>query len=295
MNKIKKIFFLSLLFFSLTFSDEIIDNFFIQVKKLKESAKNFRIETIESKISGEIKFSEQSYTLAKILFQKNLPQNLKIDGYMRCKFSPESDKLELDYLYIYLNSDIDSWIISQVKNDIQIIIPSLGVIIKDKKENLKNFEKSQDTNSQKNFLPVNFLDLLLTNLIENEDTIKSKIEFKEERKRDNLKTFVYDMQIPEGVVNLEILDNFYTLRRIEIINNKEKTNIIIDYPAPEKEIKIYSYLPNSIELKIEKDKNIVNFCLSDIKYNKLFSENDFKIKEMSVLEMISLFFLKAIK
>ncbi|MCM8785229.1 MAG: hypothetical protein NC827_05230 [Candidatus Omnitrophica bacterium] len=299
MNKLKKVIFISLIYFSLIFSDEIIENFFIQVRKLKDTVKNFRIETIESKILGEIKFSEQSYNLIKDpfqnLFQKNLPKNLKIDGYIRGKFSPESDKLEFEYLYVYLSSEIDNFIISQIKNDIQILIPSLGIIIKDKKENFKNFEKKQEINSEKNFLPVNFLEQLFSFLMEKEDEIKSNLEFKEEKKRDNLKTFVYGLRVPEGVVNFEILENFYTLSSIEIFNNKENTTLILNYPIPEKEIKVTAYLPSSIEIKSQKDKNITNLYLTNIKYNRLFSENDFKIKEINFLEMINLIFLKAIK
>ncbi|MCM8833050.1 MAG: hypothetical protein NC816_03915 [Candidatus Omnitrophica bacterium] len=297
MGKFKKLIFLWGIFFSLIFSDEIIDNFFSQIKKLKDITKNFKIETIESKISAEIIFSDGSYNLIKIpfqkIFQKTLPKDLKIDGYLRGKFYPNS--LEFEYFYIFLSSEIDNFIISQTKNDIQILIPSLGIIVKDKNENLRKFDKQKEINLEKNILPINFIEILFSSLIEKEEEIKSKFDFLEERKRENLKTFAYSYPFQEGILNFEIFDNFYSFSKIEIINNKEKTKVIFNYPIPEKEIKIYSYLPSSIEIKSEKDKNIVNLNLTEIKYNKLFSEDDFKIKEMSFLEIIGSIFLKAVK
>jgi len=302
MKKLKNLLFLWLIFFSLCFSDEIIDQFFSQIKNLKVKSQSIRIETIESKISGEITFSDESYNLLIIPFQKifskTLPKSLKIDGYMKGKFSPESDKLEFEYLYIYLSNEIDNFVYSQIKDKIQILIPSLGIILKDTKENIKNLIKTQqekDGNPQNNFLPVNFLGALFSYLEEKEDEIKSNIQFSKEGEREKTKTYSYNYPFSDGNINVEIFDKFYTFSSIEILNNKEKTDIIMIYPFPEKEVKIYSYLPETIKIKSLKDKNTVIINLTDIKYNKLFSESDFKIKEMTFPELLGSIYLKTLK
>jgi len=302
MKKLKNLLFMWLIFFSLCFSDEIIDQFFSQIKNLKVKSQSIRIETIESKISGEITFSDESYNLLKISFQKifskTLPKSLKIDGYMKGKFSPESDKLEFEYLYIYLSNEIDNFVYSQIKDKIQILIPSLGIILKDTKENIKNLIKIQqekDGNPQNNFLPVNFLGALFSYLEEKEDEIKSNIQFSKEGEREKTKTYSYNYPFSDGNINVEIFDKFYTFSSIEILNNKEKTDIIMIYPFPEKEVKIYSYLPETIKIKSLKDKNTVIINLTDIKYNKLFSESDFKIKEMTFPELLGSIYLKTLK
>lgn len=302
MKKLKNLLFMWLIFFSLCFSDEIIDQFFSQIKNLKVKSQSIRIETIESKISGEITFSDESYNLLKIPFQKifskTLPKSLKIDGYMKGKFSPESDKLEFEYLYIYLSNEIDNFVYSQIKDKIQILIPSLGIILKDTKENIKNLIKIQqekDGNPQNNFLPVNFLGALFSYLEEKEDEIKSNIQFSKEGEREKTKTYSYNYPFSDGNINVEIFDKFYTFSSIEILNNKEKTDIIMIYPFPEKEVKIYSYLPETIKIKSLKDKNTVIINLTDIKYNKLFSESDFKIKEMTFPELLGSIYLKTLK
>jgi hypothetical protein len=302
MKKLKNLLFLWLIFFSLCFSDEIIDQFFSQIKNLKVKSQSIRIETIESKISGEITFSDESYNLLIIPFQKifskTLPKSLKIDGYMKGKFSPESDKLEFEYLYIYLSNEIDHFVYSQIKDKIQILIPSLGIILKDTKENIKNLIKIQqekDGNPQNNFLPVNFLGALFSYLEEKEDEIKSNIQFSKEGEREKTKTYSYNYPFSDGNINVEIFDKFYTFSSIEILNNKEKTDIIMIYPFPEKEVKIYSYLPETIKIKSLKDKNTVIINLTDIKYNKLFSESDFKIKEMTFPELLGSIYLKTLK
>jgi hypothetical protein len=302
MKKLKNLLFLWLIFFSLCFSDEIIDQFFSQIKNLKVKSQSIRIETIESKISGEITFSDESYNLLIIPFQKifskTLPKSLKIDGYMKGKFSPESDKLEFEYLYIYLSNEIDNFVYSQIKDKIQILIPSLGIILKDTKENIKNLIKTQqekDGNPQNNFLPVNFLGALFSYLEEKEDEIKSNIQFSKEGEREKTKTYSYNYPFSDGNINVEIFDKFYTFSSIEILNNKEKTDIIMIYPFPEKEVNIYSYLPETIKIKSLKDKNTVIINLTDIKYNKLFSESDFKIKEMTFPELLGSIYLKTLK
>ena len=302
MKKLKNLLFMWLIFFSLCFSDEIIDQFFSQIKNLKVKSQSIRIETIESKISGEITFSDESYNLLIIPFQKifskTLPKSLKIDGYMKGKFSPESDKLEFEYLYIYLSNEIDNFVYSQIKDKIQILIPSLGIILKDTKENIKNLIKIQqekDGNPQNNFLPVNFLGALFSYLEEKEDEIKSNIQFSKEGEREKTKTYSYNYPFSDGNINVEIFDKFYTFSSIEILNNKEKTDIIMIYPFPEKEVKIYSYLPETIKIKSLKDKNTVIINLTDIKYNKLFSESDFKIKEMTFPELLGSIYLKTLK
>jgi hypothetical protein len=302
MKKLKNLLFMWLIFFSLCFSDEIIDQFFSQIKNLKVKSQSIRIETIESKISGEITFSDESYNLLIIPFQKifskTLPKSLKIDGYMKGKFSPESDKLEFEYLYIYLSNEIDNFVYSQIKDKIQILIPSLGIILKDTKENIKNLIKTQqekDGNPQNNFLPVNFLGALFSYLEEKEDEIKSNIQFSKEGEREKTKTYSYNYPFSDGNINVEIFDKFYTFSSIEILNNKEKTDIIMIYPFPEKEVKIYSYLPETIKIKSLKDKNTVIINLTDIKYNKLFSESDFKIKEMTFPELLGSIYLKTLK
>ncbi|MCM8804670.1 MAG: hypothetical protein NC833_05410, partial [Candidatus Omnitrophica bacterium] len=84
-----KYIFVFFIFSSFCFSDEVIENFFNQLKNLKEKAQFLRIETIEGKIKGEIYFSDQSFKNLKApfskIFQKELPQNLKINGYLRGK------------------------------------------------------------------------------------------------------------------------------------------------------------------------------------------------------------------
>lgn len=298
MNRLKNLFLLWLISFSLCFSDEIIDNFFSQIKNLKEKSQSLRIESIENKISGDINFSDESYNLIKIpfqkIFQKSLPKSLKIDGYMRGKFSPESNKLEFEYLYIYLSTEIDNFVFSQIKNNIQILIPSIG-IIKDTKENLEKLQQKKENDSNKNFLPINFIDSIFFYLTEKEYEIKTKIQFIKEGEREGIKTYTYKYPYQDGIINIEIFDKFYNISKVEIINEKEKVNLILNYPVPEKEGKIYLYLPNSIKIKSQKDKNIVSLNLTDIKYNKLYGEDEFKIKEMTFPEMIGSIYLKSIK
>jgi hypothetical protein len=301
MNNLKNLFLFWLTFFSLCFSDEIVDQFFSRIRDLKEKSKSIRIETIENKITGEINLSEESYNIIKIpfqkIFQKTLPKSLKIDGYIRGKFSPESDKLEFEYLYIYLSTEIDNFVYSQIKDKIQLLIPSLGIILKDSKENIENLRKTQekDKNPQNGFIPVNFLEALFSYLTENENEIKSKIQFLREGEREKTKTYIYNYQVPDANINVEIFDKFYTLSSIEILNTKEKTDIVLNYPYPEKDMKIYLYLPESIRIRNEKNKNIVIINLTDIKYNKLFSESDFKIKEITFPELLGSIYLKTLK
>jgi hypothetical protein len=254
-----KLFFIFLIFSSFCFSDEVMDNFFNQLKNLKDKAQFLRIETIEGKINGEIIFSDE--TLRKLknpfykIFQKDLPQTIKINGYLRGKVSPESEKFEFDYLYIYIFSDVESFVFSQVKNDVQMLIPSLGIIMKDKKENIDNFLKSQKpADMNKGPLPVNFFSSFFEYLILKENEIKEKIKFEKEGKRDNLKTFIYNYPYQDGNINIEIFDKFWTFSKVKIIT-KDKTELILSYSIPEKEIKVSNFLPISVILNAEKDKN----------------------------------------
>ncbi|MCM8804955.1 MAG: hypothetical protein NC833_06845, partial [Candidatus Omnitrophica bacterium] len=253
------------------------------------------------KIKGEIYFSDQSFKNLKApfskIFQKELPQNLKINGYLRGKTSAESEKFEFDYLYIYIFSDIDSIIFSQVKNDVEMLLPSLGIIMKDKKENVNNLIKSQKTKDielKYSPLPINFFSYFFEYLISKENEIKEKIKFEREGKRENFKTYIYNYPYDNGNINIEILDKFYTFSKIKIIG-KDKTELTLNYSIPEKEVKVSIFLPNSITLNTEKDKNKLFLDFLDIQYNKLFSENDFKIKEMNFPETITSIYMKILK
>lgn len=278
---------------------EIINNFFSQLNNLKEKAKDFKIESFEGMIKGEISFSESSFKMIKDTFkkafEKEIPQNLKFNGNFRGKFSKDKDILELEYLYIFVSSDIDNFVFSQVKNDIQFLIPSLGVIVKDKKESIEKISQKEKEDTSKNLVPVNFLWFLFEYLITKQDEIKSNLIYLREGKRNGLKTFVYTLNIPEGKVEIEILENFYTFNKMRIINEKEKSDIILNYPIPAKEIEIISFLPESIEIKSRKDENILNIKLEQIKFNKLFTPSDFKIKELSLSEFLLNLFIKASK
>ncbi len=293
-----KLFFIFMFFHTFCFSDEVIDNFFSQLKNLKEKAQFLRIETIESKINGEIYFSDETYKTLKTpfykIFQKELPKNLKINGYLRGKVSPESEKFEFDYLYLYIFSDVESIVFSQIKKDVCMLVPSLGIIMKDKKENIENIIKSrktEDLEMKLGPLPVNFFSYFFEYLISKENEIKEKIKFEKEGRKDNFKTYIYNYPYKDGNINIEILDKFYTFGRVKI-TGKDKTELNLIYSIPEKEIKVSTFLPISVILNTEKDKNKLYLSFSDIQYNKLFSENDFKIKEMNFPEMISSVYLK---
>jgi len=294
-----KLFFIFLIFSSFCFSDEVMDNFFNQLKNLKDKAQFLRIETIESKINGELIFSDETLKILKNpfykIFQKDLPQCIKINGYLRGKVSSESEKFEFDYLYIYIFSDIESFVFSQIKNDVQMLIPSLGIIMKDKKENIDNLIKSQKpADMNKGPLPVNFFSSFFEYLILKENEIKEKIKFEKEGKRDNLKTFIYNYPYQDGNINIEIFDKFWTFSKVKIIG-KDKTELILNYSIPEKEVKVSNFLPNSVILNGEKDKNKISLNFSDINYNKLFSESDFKIKEMNFPEVIASIYMKILR
>ena len=298
MLKFKTIF-IFLIFAFLCFSDEVVNNFFDQLKNLKEKAQFLRIETIESKINGELIFSDETLRILQNpfykIFQKSLPQCLKINGYFRGKVSPESEKFEFDYLYIYIFTDIESFVFSQIKNDVQMLIPSLGIIMNDKKENIDNFIKSQKSQGiNKGILPINFLSFFFEYLTLKESEIKEKIKFEKESKRDNLKTFIYNYPYKNGNINIEIFDKFWTFSKVKVIG-KDKTELILTYSVPEKEIKVSNFLPNSIILNAEKDKNRVSLNFFDINYNRLFSESDFKIKEMNFTEMVTSIYMKILK
>lgn len=289
------------IFISFAFGDEVIDNFFNQLKSLKERAQFLRIESIEGKINGELSFSEESLKVLKEpfykIFQKQLPQSIKINGYLRGKVSPESEKFEFDYLYIYIFSDVESFVFSQVKDDMEMLIPSLGIIMKDNKNNIKNLIKSQNKekiDEMKSPLPVNFFSYFFEYLLSKENEIKEKLKFEKESNRENLKTYIYGLPYEDGNVEIEIFDKFYTFSRVNIFG-KDKTELILFYSKPEKEIKVSSFLPELITLKSEKDKNRVVLNFTDIKYNKLFSENDFKIKEMNFPEMVTSIYMKILK
>jgi len=298
MLKFKTIF-IFLIFAFLCFSDEVVNNFFDQLKNLKEKAQFLRIETIESKINGELIFSDETLRILQNpfykIFQKSLPQCLKINGYFRGKVSSESEKFEFDYLYIYIFTDIESFVFSQIKNDVQMLIPSLGIIMNDKKENIDNFIKSQKSQGiNKGILPINFLSFFFEYLTLKESEIKEKIKFEKESKRDNLKTFIYNYPYKNGNINIEIFDKFWTFSKVKVIG-KDKTELILIYSVPEKEIKVSNFLPNSIILNAEKDKNRVSLNFFDINYNRLFSESDFKIKEMNFTEMVTSIYMKILK
>ncbi len=287
---------------SICFSDEIIDNFFNQLKSLKEKAQFLRIETIETKISGEINFSDETFNTLKIplqkIFQKEISKDLKLNGYFRGKISSESEKFEFSHLYIYIFSDLESLVFSQVGNDIQILVPSLGVILKDKKQNVENFinsQKTEELNTKSGPLPVNFLSSFFEYLATKEEKIKEKIKFEKESKREGIKVLIYNYPIEGGNIIIEIFDKLYTFSQVKIVNNKEKVELTLYYSIPEKEIKVSSYLPEVITFKSEKDKNKLILNFSDIQYNKLFSENDFRIKEMNFPELITSIYMKILK
>ncbi|MCM8818909.1 MAG: hypothetical protein NC915_05495 [Candidatus Omnitrophica bacterium] len=301
MEKVKFLF-IFLIIATMCFPDEVIDKFFNQLKDLKEKAQFLRIETIESKIYGELNFSENTFKNLKDpfykIFQKELPQNLKINGYLKGKISPESEKFEFSHLYFYIFSNIDSIVFSQIKDDIEIFIPSLGVVMRDKKQNIRNFMKFQNTkdiNIEIGPLPVNFFSAFFDYLIMKEQHIKEKIKFEKEGKLDNLKTFIYNYPSSEGILIIEIIDKFYTFNQVKFINDKDQTEFTLYYPIPEKEVKVSSFLPSSITLKGEKDKNKIFLNFSEINYNKLFSESDFKIKEMNFPEIITSIYMRILK
>ncbi|MCM8772266.1 MAG: hypothetical protein NC922_04220 [Candidatus Omnitrophica bacterium] len=297
-----KFLFAFFLFSFICFCDEVINNFFNQVRTFKEKAQFLRIETIESKISGELNFSEETLKILRgpfqKVFQKELPQEIKVNGYLRGKISPESEKFEFSHLYLYLFSNIESFIFTQIKDDVQVVLPSLGIIMKDKKQNIENLVKSQkpkELDVKLGPLPVNFFSTFFEYLLMKEENIKEKIKFESEGKRENFKTFIYNYPISDGKIFVEILDKFFVLSQVKIINEKDKTELVLYYPIPEKEINIFSFLPNSLSLKGEKDKNKLFLRFVDIQYNKLFSENDFKIKEMNFPELITSIYIKILK
>lgn len=301
MEKVKFLF-IYLIIATICFSDEVIDNFFNQLKNLKGKAQFSRIETIESKIYGELNFSENTFKNLKEpfykIFQKELPQNLKINGYLKGKISPESEKLEFSHLYLYIFSNLDSIVFSQVKDDIEILIPSMGIIMRDKKENIEKFTKisyQENISIETGPLSIHLLSKFLDYLLVNEQYIKEKIKFEKEMQRDNFKIFIYSYPLDQNLLNIEIIDKFFTFSQIRFINNKEKIELILTYSIPDKQVNLLSFLPSSITLKGEKDKNKIFLNFSEINYNKLFSESDFKIKVMNFPEIITSIYMKIFK
>ncbi|MBN1445389.1 MAG: hypothetical protein JW957_04700 [Candidatus Omnitrophica bacterium] len=303
MRKLKTLFFAVLFSFCLILSaanneekDRILDNFFAAIKDMQ--TKNIPpIESMEADIISEITFSRETAAALQPfisdIFRSRLPSILRSDGFLRIKFKNTAGENKAEHMFLYSNSSIGSFAMAKSGKDIELHIPKLGVIINDDINEIRKIIQQQVSipETPASF-PANFFTYISAYIAENEETIREKIVMEEKNASLNgIKTHLFTYPADNGTFDIAIYDNFWTFAAIGFTGGKN-TYMQLKYPKPDGKADNFNYLPDVINIKGERDNNLLSVELSKLKYNRLFSESDFRIERLNFREFVTIMYLK---
>ena len=108
---------------------------------------------------------------------------------------------------------------------------------------------------------------------------------------NGIKTYLFAYPADNGTFDIAIYDNFWTFAAIGFTGDNN-TYMQLKYPKPDGKGASSNYLPEVINLKGERDNNVISVELSKLKYNRLFSESDFRIDRLNFQEFVTIMYLK---
>ncbi len=302
MKNLKTIFFAVLFSFCLTLSaaneekDKILDNFFAAMNEIQTKAMP-SIESMEADIISEITFSHETANALQPfisgIFRTRLPSILRGDGFLRIKFKNTDGKNEAEHMFLYSNSSIGSFALAKSGKDIELHIPKLGVIIDDDINEIRKILQQQISIPETpTSFPADFLTYISAYICANEDEIREKIVMeKKTGSLNGIKTHLFTYPADNGVFDIAVYDNFWTFATIGFTGDNN-TYMQLKYPKPDGKGSSSNYLPEVINLKGERDNNVISVELSKLKYNRLFSESDFRIDRLNFQEFVTIMYLK---
>ena len=279
--------------------DRVLDNFFTKVKSIPLGDIP-SIESIEVKFLSEITLSPEALnTIQPVinnLFQKPVSNNtLKGEGILRIKFRNTDGKNKAEYMYLYytsLSPSIGNFTFTKSLDNIEIYLPSLGIVIKDTVDNIQNVLKiyGQKDMPQQSF-PPEIITTIFGYLATTEKSVREKVQFKKTGMANGKKTYLFTYPLDNGELTVEIYDEFWTFASISFTEKDKNVNIQLQYPLPSDPSTSF-VLPDKIIMRGEDKGNSISLNVSNIKYNRLFSENDFKVLNMNFQEFATLMYLK---
>jgi len=276
--------------------DRVLDNFFAKVKSL-QSGTTLSIESMEANFSSEIVLSQNTLNTVQPLFnnvlQRPFSNILKGEGILRIKFKNVEGKNKAEYMYLYYNSpSIGNFIFTKALDNIEIYLPAAGIVIKDTLPEIQKIlqQYGQKDISQQSF-PPDIITSILSYISVNEKSIREKIQFKKTGTANGKKTYLFTYPLDNGELTVEIYDEFWTFASINFAGNDKNAHIQLKYPLPP-DTASFSCLPDVITMKGEEKGNSISVVVSDIKYNRLFSENDFKVLQMNLQEFAAIMYLR---
>lgn len=291
-------------FFSLTFTlyseqkseaEVVLDNFFNIVKQI--DLKQLAINTMEADVEIDVKPSPVLEPYLKPFFPKGIPSSLKSKGYIRNVFKNVGDKYEVEYSYIYQNTSMGDIVLSRMQDKIEILLPSLGIIVNDTIPEIKAvINQYIPLTEQQTSSPFDTTKLVIAYLKTQENSVREKIKFEKTGNKNGVKTYIYSYPVDNGKILVEIYDQTWTFASIifDGVSNMASVYFQINYPFSQDAI-TSNFLPQSIILKGNKQETDVSITLSNIKYNQLFSSSDFEVMKMNFQEFIVRMYLKYIQ
>ncbi|MDD3726041.1 MAG: hypothetical protein PHI44_02445 [Candidatus Ratteibacteria bacterium] len=280
--------------------DLILNNFFTKIRSAQTEAFP-TIESIQTKMKTEIALSPGA--LAAIqpfinnLFNEPVSNVLTGTGDLKIKFIGVDGKSKAEYICMYFNSSLLNFVFTKAGDNIEVLLPRMGVVIKD---NISEIEKilkqyGQKTDIQKQAVSSNVLKETINYIITNEDTIREKITMEEKiGKKDGQTTYIFNYPIQKGNIKIEIFDNYWTFASISF-SGKDGSFVRLNYSIPDKKAGYLIYLPDTILLQKEEKGNKLSVEFSGMTYNRLFSENEFKLINMNFQEFTAFLYLKLLQ
>ena len=107
------------------------------------------------------------------------------------------------------------------------------------------------------------------------------------------KTHLFTYPLENGDLDIAIYDNFWTFATIGFTGNN--TRMQLKYPKPVQKADPSICLPEVVNIKGERDRNLISVELSKLRYNRLFSESDFRIERLNFREFVAIMYLKFIQ
>ncbi|MCM8830141.1 MAG: hypothetical protein NC824_03995 [Candidatus Omnitrophica bacterium] len=272
-------------------TDIVLDNFFTIVRQI--DLKEMEVNTMEADVDVEIKLSPMLEPYLKPFFPKGVPSTLKSKGYIRNVFKNVGDKYEIDYSYIYQNTSMGDIVLSRMQDKIEILFPSLGIIVNDTIPGIQAVVKQYIPLTDHPSSPFNTIKLVLLYLKTQEKAVREKVKFEKTGNKNGIKTYIYSYPVDNGKIIVEIYDQIWTFASMSFdgISNMASIYFQINYPLIKDAI-TPNFLPQSIILKGKKEDTDVSIILSNIKYNHLLSATDFEITRMNFQEFIVSMYLK---
>ncbi len=302
MMQFKKLFFAVLFSFCLTLTaateekEKVLNNFFTAMNEIQ--AKNIPpVESLEADMIFEMAFSNDTLTslqpFISSIFRTRLPSTMRGDGFVRIKFKNTAGTNEAEHMFLYSNSAIGSFALAKAGSNIELHIPKLGVIINDDIDAIKQILQQKVALPQTpTSFPAAFLTYISSYITANEDEIRGKIKMQDKTSLLNgIKTYLFSYPAENGNLDIAVYDGFWTFASMSFTGD-DNTFMQLKYPKPDTKTGYSNYLPDVINLKGVRDNNVLSVELSRIKYNRLFSESDFRIDRLNFQEFVTIMYLK---